>query len=153
MKRQQHFSEKCGRLLGSMRSMQLLVPVLLRSVSDRQTVQNLCRQQYWQGRQVPRRHSAASASRRCYQIAEVSIRQRLQALRSGLHAPRETWTISGFGHLLQRFCANVFSRSSSTGRTYKNNSTWGMENKCQMAASLSCAPRKLALNWVLKVSK
>lgn len=121
-------------------------PVLLWSVPYRHTVQSLCRQQHHLGGQTPSRHSSASASKRQYQIPEISIRQCPQGLQNVSQEPKETGTILGSGQLLQRIGANVILKNSTTGRTFKANSTWGIESKCQMAASLLCALGNVVLN-------
>lgn len=123
------------------------ISVLLGSVPYRQTVQSLGRQQHHPREQIPSRHSSASASKRQNQIPEISIRQCPQDLQYVSQEPKETGTIFGPGHLLQSIGANVFLKNSTSGRTFKANSAWGTESKCQMAASLVCAQQ------VLKASK
>lgn len=98
------------------------------------------------GGQIPSRHSSASASKRQYQIPEISIRQWPRDLQNVSQEPKETGTIFGPGHLLQRIGANVFLKNSTSGRTFKANSAWGTESKCQMAASLACALGNGVLN-------
>lgn len=99
-----------------------------------------------QGGQIPSRHSSASASKRQYQIPEISIRQCPQDLQNVSEEPKPTGTTFGSGQLLQRIGANIFLKNSTTGRTSKANSTWGIENKCQMVASLLCTLGNVVLN-------